>query len=319
MGTGAESVSSNALGIVAHARGIDPGARSSRALSDSCSHSEFRLEPALVEEAVFQCFLTGRRARDERRWNRERESIYLLPVAERPAAFGALALRWFAHLGLERLLERCLDRVPHVRASVLEVALERALGPRAEGSELFHGEGGGEDGLRLVLWVAARRFGDPSALEEFLLQELLRAEDMLDPAFAYRPELGPGLVRGDPRAELVRDRLRALWELRLAGRTARLLGHSGGQPAARVLERAFAGVPASELAALAGRAVAGELASFPELLHLARAEPAWAGPADKAALSCALRGPHGSAGSGTFHRVPTACPPPASDSRSRSS
>jgi len=230
--------------------------------------ARFHLEPALVEEAVFQCFHAQAHPADEWRWNREREEVYLLPAAERTGAFGALSLRWFRNLGFEALLERCLERVPHVRAGVLELRLERAPGPRAEGSEVFRGE----QGLRLELSITAARFADPAGLEALLLHELLRAEDMLDPAFAYRAELGPDLVRGEPRAELVRDRLRALWELRLAGRTARLLGRECGGLEQRNLERAFADHSSDELAELAARAVGGELACFSELLETARTD-----------------------------------------------
>jgi hypothetical protein len=239
------------------------------------------LEPALVEEAVFQWFHRGARvepvndssdsrgpAADERRWNREREEVYLLPAAERSATFDALSLGWFRRLGFETLIERCLERVPHVRAGVLELRLERALGPRSEGSEVFRGA----PGLRLEIAVTAARFADPARLERFLVHELLRAEDMLDPAFAYRAELGPDLVRGDPRTELVRDRLRTLWELRLAGRTARLLDREHEDPDPRRLRRAFAGRGDDELAELAARVVHGDLARFPELLEFARSE-----------------------------------------------
>jgi hypothetical protein len=243
------------------------------------ARARLSLEPALVEEAVFQFFRRGARAQpatdpgiglavDERRWNREREEIYLLPAAERSAAFDGLALRWFRRLGFEALLERCLERVPHVRAGVLELRLERALGPRSEGSEVFRGA----PGLRLEVAVTAVRFAETDRLERFLVHELLRVEDMLDPAFAYQAELGPDLARGDPRAELVRDRLRALWELRLAGRTARLLGRGHGDPDPRGLRRAFAGLGDGELAELAARASRGELACFPELLEIARGE-----------------------------------------------
>jgi hypothetical protein len=231
--------------------------------------AELRAEPALVEEAVFQAFRAGGRAAAERRWSREREAVYLQAPAERAAAFGAVARRWFVLLGFEALLERCLAPAPHVRASVLELHLKRASGPRAEGSELYEAE----DGLRLVLRVAAARFGDRARLEEFLLRELARAEDMLDPAFGYRAELGPGLPGGDPRSELVRDRLRALWELRLSGRVSRLLGRECGGPPAGALQRAFAGLAVDELAELAERTRTGELACFRELLERARAEP----------------------------------------------
>jgi hypothetical protein len=230
-----------------------------------CRSARLRLDPALVEEAVFQSFRGAARPAEERRWNAEREEIYLLPVAERGAAFEALGLRWFRGLGLERVLERCVERVPHVRQGVREVRLKRAQGRREEGSELYQGA----DGMRFVLSIVPARFATPDALEALVVHELLRAEDMLDPAFAYRPQARGDLVPGDPRAELVRDRMRVLWELRLRGRAARLLGRASVERGRRELGRAFGGLPGDELVQLEERAHSGRLASFPELLHAA--------------------------------------------------
>ena len=95
---------------------------------------------------------------------------------------------------------------------------------------------------------------------------------MLDPAFGYRHELGPDLAPGDPRTELVRDRLRVLWEARVLGRARALLGSRGtslGPP--RAFLRAFAGAgDSAELQRLHERARLGALATFAELLAAAR-------------------------------------------------
>jgi hypothetical protein len=231
---------------------------------------ELALDPALVEEAVFQRARSLEAAGDALsvRWHREREARYALPVAERPRAFAALALEWFERLELARPFTRALARVPEVLRAVREIRLERAVRARDEGSELYR------DGAvrRFVLTVLPARFLDKDALHELCLRELLYAQDMLAPAFGYVPELRDA-GEGPAQQELVRDRLRVLWAARVAGRVARELGASP-PPVPREFTRAFAGVLGpEECAALHARASGGELDTFAALLGATRALP----------------------------------------------
>jgi hypothetical protein len=147
--------------------------------------------------------------------------------------------------------------------------VRRARLARDEGSEVLGSAG---DPRRVVLALAPRRFLDPPALEELALHELSYAEDMLDPAFAFVPSFDPGPVEGHARAELVRDRLRVLWQARVRGRLARR-GEQNAPPAAPTAEfrQAFGPSTATEdLDALFADAWSGALATYATLLAAAR-------------------------------------------------
>lgn len=226
------------------------------------------IDPGLAEDAVF-ARMRALAARDPETagcWDREREALYSRPKGERDEAFLVLAKAWFERLDLARPLHRALARTPSVRAGVSEVRLHRALRHAQEGSELFR------DGRRsrLALGITPARLADPAEAEPFFVRECLYAEDMLDPAVEFAPELG--LEAGEhARAELVRDRLRVLWEARVAGRTARMLGTVCPTSPSSAFRRAFAAALSSaEVDALHSRVSVGELATFPQLLDVAR-------------------------------------------------
>jgi hypothetical protein len=228
-----------------------------------------RFDPDLLEEAVFRrmnaadtCAGPERRA-----WDAERARIYeLAPAAQREREFSALAGRWFARLGLDRMRD-VLALTPHLVRSAAEIRVRRASGARDEGSELYRGG----PKVRFVLAVHAERFADPAAGNELCLRECLHAEDMLDPAFGYRPALGPDLRAGEARTELVRDRLRVLWAARVRGRAAALLGSRRDELPPAAFRRAFSAIgDDAALRALHERAASGALATFPELLEAAR-------------------------------------------------
>ncbi len=229
------------------------------------------IEPALAEEAVFERIRALERAGDPRAgdWHREREALYAQPEgAARERAFGRLASTWFERLGLDRPLSEALAATARVRGAVVEVRLHRAGRPKAEGSELFR-DGGHST---LVFALTPARFAEPDRLIDFFLRECLHAEDMLEPAFGYRPDLGPGLLEEPARTELVRDRVRVLWEARVRSRMAAILGAPAALEPAPAFLRAFAGAlePAG-IHALHERVRSGELATFAGFLGAARA------------------------------------------------
>jgi hypothetical protein len=232
--------------------------------------ARIELDPALVEEAVF---LRARQAEEQgdgraEDWYREREALYTeSDPRQRQRAFVELGQRWFERWGLARDVQRALEHVPSLRA-LARVRVRRALGRRDEGSDLF--DAGGE--MRLEVALAPPRLLDPAGLQEFLVRECLYAEDMLAPDFGYRAGLGPDLDQEPARAELVRDRLRVLWEARVRARAAARLGSrppAGPGPAFR---RAFAGLEPHSLARLHERVAAGELCTYGQLLAAARGE-----------------------------------------------
>ena len=92
---------------------------------------DLAIAPELLEEAVFQRMNAPELASgpENRAWNAERDRLYgIAPAARRDREFAALAARWFARLGLDRLRE-ALAFVPHLCRSAAEIHVRRALGP----------------------------------------------------------------------------------------------------------------------------------------------------------------------------------------------
>ena len=234
---------------------------------------QFWIDPTLAEEAVFERMrvLASASAAEARQWQHEREAVYAdREACARDAAFVELAGAWFERLDLARPLRGALAFTPHVRALVTEIRLQRSARRSQEGSELYR------DAVltRLVFGLTPARFGDLATLPEFFLRECLYAEDMLDPSVGFSPHLDPAPADERARAELVRDRLRVLWEARVTGRAAALLGMEPVPGPGPSFRRAFAGALApAEIGGLHERASQGVLATFTQLLAAARGEP----------------------------------------------
>jgi hypothetical protein len=230
------------------------------------------VDPALAEEAVFERMraLESDSHAEVRRWQQEREAVYARPESARSSAFTELARAWFERLDLAQPLRAALELTPHVRAQVAEIRLHRVARAAQEGSELYR-----EAGItRLVFGLGPARFGDSALLPEFFLRECLYAEDMLDPAAGFSPDLDPALEDDGARAELVRDRLSVLWEARVTGRGATLLGIDPAAEPRLAFRRAFAGTHTpAEIGALHERASRGDVATFSQLLATARGDP----------------------------------------------
>lgn len=231
---------------------------------------QFWIDPALAEEALFERMrvLDSAGSAEARQWQREREAIYAESEASaRAKAFVEVAGTWFERLDLARPLRDTLAFTPHVRAAVTEIRLHRVARRAQEGSELYRDA----RGTRLVFGLTPARFGDSSTLPEFFLRECLYAEDMLDPGVGFSPELDPARADDHAHAELVRDRLRALWDARITGRAAALLGMDPTQGPGPAFRRAFAGaLTSAEIEALHERAAQGGMTTFSQLLAAAR-------------------------------------------------
>jgi hypothetical protein len=245
----------------------------------SATGVELCFAPELVEEVVFRRMAADEAAPtpDSLRWRIEHDHTYLLrDPAAREAAFRQLSIAWFERMSLGTPVREALAVCPCLRAGLPRVDVRRALTRRAEGSELFADtdQGGSTRFVGLALGITVERFLDRSALRELTLREFSYAEDMLDPAFAYRPAL-PDTVGPDvAQRELVRDRLRVLWEARIEARLRRLLERDADphEPPARFLS-AFRGIdPALAHEIYAGSA-SGQLSTFDALLEACVGRP----------------------------------------------
>jgi hypothetical protein len=180
-----------------------------------------RYDEDFVEAAVLLC-TTGRRkgvsSLHIARFNREREKLYnVLDPDERNNAFFRLHLEWFREWGLEKLLTDPLQEFPLLLPALKLLAFRKSRGKNDDGTELYVNEAGDRSG---VVAMRPERLEREAELAAFLRHELTHLQDMVDPAFAYLPELpvsGPSLHQH----RLARERYRLLWDVAIDGRLTR--------------------------------------------------------------------------------------------------
>lgn len=172
------------------------------------------LDPALVEEAVL---LTMRGHHDAARFHRERDTLYLLPAAERDARFGALHARWFERLQLGTPIAIALAELPILAETCVRTFVTQPVGGHAEGADLLVDEDGATPLRTVLIRVRPHSMGKPAELLAQLRVELLHVADMVDPAFGYEPTLPVSAVEGS-HEQLLRDRYRVVWQTSIAGR-----------------------------------------------------------------------------------------------------
>ena len=180
-----------------------------------------RYDEDFVEAAVLLC-ATGRRKGASpmlmARFNRERDKLYdILDPDDRNAAFFRLHLDWFREWGLERHLTSPLKEFPLLTEALEILAFRKSRGKADDGAELYVNESGERNG---VVAIQPERLERDAELLAFLRHEFTHLHDMVDPAFAYHPELmvlSPSL--GSQR--LARERYRLLWDVSIDGRLTR--------------------------------------------------------------------------------------------------
>ncbi len=207
-----------------------------------------RYEPRLLAEVSYP--LLGGALRT--RYHIESEVLYAkYPAEHRAEAFAALDGRTFRALPQHDVFEKALRDAGSL-PGVQELRVYGALGDE-EGADLS------PSADTASLRVCLRRVrGDLGELRAFLLHELTHLVDLLDAGFGYRRE-DPALGERRPRAELVRDRYRVLWNASVDGRLAlreetvpgteeirrnevrRALAAIGGAAADRLFEDAWTG------------------------------------------------------------------------------
>lgn len=180
---------------------------------------ELRYAPELLEEAVAREILRRESAGDAS-WSRDfhavTDPIYSLQGPERDARFRDAHAVFFRQLGLAKPIEAAVAGYPSIAPLVDELILDRGAAATDEEADLCVREGGKP---HVRLRVRVHRFDEPRGLEGFVRHELRHVEDMLRPAFGYR---ALGRIAERPAEEnLVRARLRLLWNLVAAGAIAR--------------------------------------------------------------------------------------------------
>lgn len=231
---------------------------------------DLEIDRPLVEEAVFlgirQAGADGRQELHDI-LRRAQDVAYSLPEGHREPAFREFYRTAFERLGFEQLLSTVVDEFGLLGEHLSRLRIVKAIRRKAEGADLHVRRTPASEvgAVRTgVVRIMAIRFVEPIELRRWLRPELLQLQDMVDPAFAYRPDLGVDPC--DPaRRELVRDRYAVLWRAYVAGRLGRSV-----DPVA--FDRAFRSEPPDRREALARFVATSRGLSHEDLLGLARPE-----------------------------------------------
>lgn len=230
---------------------------------------ELRYAPELLEEAVAREVLRRETAGDAS-WSRDlhavSDPIYSLQGTERDARFRDAHAVFFRHLGLARPIETAIADYPSIAPQIDELILDRGAAATDEEADLLVRDGG-KPHVRIRIRV--QRFDDPVALAGFLRHELRHVEDMLRPAFVYR---ALGRIASRPAEEnLVRARLRLLWNLVAAGAIARSgkLGAATPEEWGTMVMRNYPGFPPPTRERILTRLWETPEATWPQLIELA--------------------------------------------------
>lgn len=153
-----------------------------------------------------------------RRFHGARERCYnILDPDERNAAFFRLHLDWFREWGLEKLLLGLLDEYPLLPPSLNTLAFRKVRSRKDEAAELYISAESGRSG---VVAMRPERFERDDAVFHLLRHEFTHLSDMVNPAFAYAPEIrARGMSPSQQR--IVRERYRLLWDISIDGRLGR--------------------------------------------------------------------------------------------------
>jgi hypothetical protein len=172
-------------------------------------------DPRLLEQAVFLAQRAGRKAPG---LNHERNRIYEALADERERRFEELYRSWFKRLELGTIIERAVQEQPAIASLPGCCFVLYTARTKEEGAELFvDSDGGPEQRRTLRILIRPESLLEPERLLTFLRHELLHIADMLDPAFAYHPDL-PASESGPTYDALLRARYTALWDTTINGR-----------------------------------------------------------------------------------------------------
>jgi hypothetical protein len=185
------------------------------------------------------------------RYDRGRTKLYALPEDERDAAFFQLHLKWFRDMEFEDKILTVLKQFPIITGNAATLLVRRTVTKKDEGAELFVRP----DAKNVAIALRSERIFEPG-FELWLAHEFCHISDMLDPAFAYEPEIR---LPDAPPAELdlLRERYRVLWDVTIDGRLdrnkpARLAEFQKVMPTAKNFEQLWSSRPSHpELVALA--------------------------------------------------------------------
>ena len=180
-----------------------------------------KFDPKLVEDSVFYSQGASDIAPE---LAEQRDRIYDVANAEaRDELFCELYRTWFHRLGLGEPIHRALREQALITTRVNKCYVLYASHAKQEGAELFVASDPAsreiqQSNLRILIRPVTLLRAEPAM--EFLRHELFHIADMLDPAFAYEPNL-PKAEGGPTYDTLIINRYRVLWDVTIAGRMLR--------------------------------------------------------------------------------------------------
>ena len=185
------------------------------------------LAPRLVDQVVFLLLRQLEQDGEDalpRAHRKAVDKLYELPASsiERENGFKEVTRSFFSQLGVSSWIGQRLAEFPLLEQSLDRLGFERAKRAKYQDGELFvRRESDGTKVCSARMRLTPEAFLDLESLRLLLRRELLRLQDMLDPAFDYAPVL-PGLEEQDPiHQNMTRDRYRLLWESYVEGRLVR--------------------------------------------------------------------------------------------------
>lgn len=208
---------------------------------------------------------------------------------ERPRAFTRAFGRAFAGRGLMRRIEQLLVEYPDIHPHVDRCIVRTAARRRFEGVELLvRTPDDPADARRhtLLIQVCPSTLLEDGASHLHLRRELLHVADMLDPAFAYRPD---DLAGASPQDNLVRDRYRVLWDAYVDGRLCHAAPDitDAGVRHEPTFRRVFAGARPEEIRAALGHVLSAKGLRHDDLMGWARSpENLFCARSQELAASC---------------------------------
>ncbi|MCE9584933.1 MAG: hypothetical protein K8T20_20775 [Planctomycetes bacterium] len=229
-----------------------------------------RYSPELLEEAVVRELLR-RESGGDSSWTRDfhivTDPFYSLDPVERDTRFREACALFFRDLGFSRPIETVVAESAALQSLVQELVLDRATAPSEEEADL-HVEPNGTRNVRIRVRVA--RFDNLPSLEGFIRHEMRHVADMLDPTFQYRPQSRFGARPAEEN--LVRARLRVLWNLSAAGALDRagLRGAASREEWGGIVAKLYPVLPQGAREKIVERFWTAPGLTWPRLIELAR-------------------------------------------------
>lgn len=129
------------------------------------------------------------------------------------AAFGEIYGDYFNTLGISAGFQAILEEFPLLKGDGISIRVSRAYGRHQEGTQL-DSEGPHK---RVVLHIQTCRLFNHGFFQTFLRHCLLKASDMVDPAFGYSPLVDFG-GKTSVENKLLSERFNELWDLSIEDR-----------------------------------------------------------------------------------------------------